>query len=122
MYVHEWPLYFYRGAVSRVIDGDTAIVDLALGCRVATMRSIRLLGYDAPELFSGTDRERGAAAKDALETLIPVGSRVYIKTELDRTSFDRLLGHVLVEGNDGELVDISELMISGGFIARKETP
>ncbi len=114
MNVSDWPAHHYRGVVERVVDGDTCAVLLDLGDRTYRMRRIRILGYDAPELFSGTDREAGARAKAALEAIMPIASRVYIRTQLDRVSFDRLLGTVYVAGADGALHDVAELMISGG--------
>lgn len=122
MKASEWPLYHYRGTVSRIIDGDTIeVFPFDLGDHTYRRRRIRIIGYDAPELFSGTEREAGAIAAAALGRVIPVGERVYIATQLDRTSFDRLLGKVYVAGGDGELYDVAERMISGGFIARKGT-
>ncbi len=115
MNASDWPLYSYRATVERIIDGDTISVELSLGCHVYNDRRIRLLGYNAPELFSGDDRVRGAEARDALELIIPIGCRVYIRTHLDRTSFDRLLGTCYVEGSDGDLYKVSEAMIAGGF-------
>lgn len=108
-------LYHYKATVLRIIDGDTISVQLSLGCHVYNERRIRILGYNAPELFSGDDRDAGGLARDALADLLPVGSRAYIETKLDRTSFDRLLGVVYVEGSDGDLYKVSEAMISGGF-------
>lgn len=115
MNVSDWPAYHYAAVVERVVDGDTCAVLLDLGDRTYRMRRIRILGYDAPELFSGDDRARGAEAKAALEAIMPIASRVYVRTQLDRVSFDRLLGTVYVAGNDGGLHDVAELMISGGF-------
>lgn len=115
MRASDWPRYHYAGTVERIVDGDTVQILLDLGDRTYRVRRIRLLGYDAPELFRGDDREAGAEAKDALALIIPVGCRVYIRTHLDRTSFDRLLGVVHVEGSDGDLYDVAEAMVSGGF-------
>jgi len=115
MNVSDFPLYRYRAAVRKIVDGDSIEVDLDLGDRTYRTRRIRIIEYNAPELFSGDDREAGGLARDALADLLPVGSRVYIETKLDRTSFDRLLGIVYVEGSDGNLFKISESMIAGGF-------
>lgn len=115
MKVSEWPLYSYRATVERIIDGDTISVELSLGCHVYNDRRIRILGYNAPELFSGDDRVRGAEARTALETIIPPGTRVYVETKLDRTSFDRLLAYVFVEDGNGDLYSVTEAMVSGGF-------
>ncbi len=114
-HVSAWPLYRYRGSVRRIIDGDSIEVLLDLGDRTYRTRRIRIIEYNAPELFSGDDRENGALARDALADLLPIGSRVYIETKLDRTSFDRLLGIVYVEGSDGDLYKVSDAMIAGGF-------
>lgn len=114
MYVTDWPLYRYRATVTRIIDGDTVEVEISLGCRVYTVRRIRLLGFNAPELYQGPDQAAGAAARDALAALIPPGSRVYVATELDRTSFDRLLGRMYAPGPGDELIDIAEAMIASG--------
>ncbi len=115
-HVSAWPLYHYRGTVSRIIDGDTIEVNpFDLGDHTYRTRRIRIIEYNAPELFSGDDREAGALARDALADILPIGSKVYIETKLDRTSFDRLLGIVYVEGSDGNLYKVSDAMVSGGF-------
>jgi len=115
-------LYHYKATVTRIIDGDTCEVEISLGCRVYTVRRIRLLGYDAPELFSGVNREAGAAAKEALTAIIPVGSTVYIATQLDHTSFERLLAWTYTPGSGDELLDVAKSMIAGGFIAPSLSP
>ncbi len=120
MNVGDWPRYHYAGTVERIVDGDTAQILLDLGDRTYRSRRIRILGYDAPEMV-GENRAEGMEAKDALEAIAPVGSRVYIATQLDRTSFDRLLGHVFVEGQDGVLHDVAQLMIGAGFDVPKDT-
>lgn len=115
MNVSEWPLFRYRGMVERILDGDTISVFLDLGDRTYRSRRIRLLGYDAAELFSGSDREAGADAKAALEAIVPVGCTVYIATQLDHTSFDRLLGVCYAAGSGDELLDVAASMIASGF-------
>ena len=115
MNVSAWPRYHYAATMTRIIDGDTVEVLLDLGDRTYRTRRVRIIEYNAPELFSGDDRLAGELARDALADLLPVGSTVYIETKLDRTSFDRLLGIVYVEGSDGNLYKVSEAMISGGF-------
>jgi len=114
-HVSAWPLYHYVAEVRRIIDGDSIEVLLSMGDRTYRIRRIRIIEYNAPELFSGDDRLNGALARDALADLLPIGSRAYIETKLDQTSFDRLLGIVYVEGSDGNLYKISESMIAGGF-------
>lgn len=54
-----------RAHVERVIDGDTAIMLVDLGYNVRGQHSIRFMGVDAPEKFSGSPdtRARGEAAR-----------------------------------------------------------
>ena len=88
-------LYAYRGLVTRVIDGDTIEVAVDLGMRITRTVRVRILGLNAPELFSGTDAERtdGQRWKLALEDMV-LAQTVYLRTEKDRTSFDRYLAHI----------------------------
>lgn len=58
-------LYTFRAKVLRVVDGDTVIAQCDLAFSVYHTVTLRLLGVDTPELFHGTDREAGAAAKQA---------------------------------------------------------
>lgn len=64
--------------VVRAIDGDTVEVD-ARPWPGQTMRvAVRLAGYDAPELCGrcAAEREAAAAAKAALEGMLPMGSEI----------------------------------------------
>jgi len=114
MNISDFPRYHYAGTVERIVDGDTAQILLDLGDRTYRSRRIRILGYDAPEMV-GADRAAGMEAKAALEAIAPLGSRVYIATHLDRTSFDRLLGYVFIEGTDGTLHEVAQLMMNAGY-------
>lgn len=106
----DWPLYAYRGEVTRVIDGDTLDVLLDLGLYTSRRVRVRLLGYDAPERFSGSQRVAGAQWRDWLITLLAAhGNRVYLRTERDHTSFDRYLAHVFVAEGDGTLVNVAQV-------------
>ncbi len=106
-------LYAYRGVVSRVIDGDTVQVEVSLGFHITRTVRVRILGFDAPELFSGTDAERadGQRWKAALEELV-LGQQVYLRTEKDKTSFDRYLAHIWVSA-DGVFVADAMLRWAG---------
>lgn len=119
MNLADFPRYHYAANVTRVIDGDTIECLLDLGDRTYRTRRIRILGYDAPEIV-GASHLSGLAAKLALEAIIPVGSRVYIATQLDRTSFDRLLGWVYAIANDDDLYEVSQAMIAGGHHVPKD--
>ncbi len=114
MNASDWPLWRYRATVTRIIDGDTVECSVDAGFRLYATKRIRILGYDAPELFSGTDRENGAAARGYLESLIPIGTRVYLETQKDRTTFDRYLADVWVE-QDGQLTSVAAAMKQAGY-------
>lgn len=85
-------LYAYRATVTKVVDGDTVDVDLDLGVHVVLhSERLRLRHVNAPE--HGT--AAGDAATKRLRELLPVGTRVYVRTELDRTEkYGRLLAVV----------------------------
>jgi len=120
MKVSEWPRFRYRAVIvltpkgKPVVDGDTFDCVVDLGDFTYRRRRIRVMGYDSPEIV-GADRAAGFLAADALADIIPVGSYVYLHTKLDRENLDRLLATVYVEGSDGNLYDIAEAMIAGGF-------
>ncbi len=116
--VHSWPLWHYTAQLIRVIDGDTIRASISVGLRTYRTTNLRIAGINAPEVFRGDDdeRERGAAAKAALEAILG-DSPLYIETERDTTSFDRYIGHVWVPGNDGTLFNVAEAMIDSGHAA-----
>ena len=63
--------------VVRVIDGDTVEVDARPWPGMTIRGAVRLMGYDAPELRGKCAPEReAAAAKAALERLLPAGATV----------------------------------------------
>jgi micrococcal nuclease len=98
------PQYIYRASLVKVVDGDTIIVMLDLGCHTFIKKRIRLLGLNAPELKT----EAGQASKTWLTEKL-VGALV-IETKKDRADkYARLLGTLYV----GE-VNINELMLDEG--------
>ena len=81
-------LYEYRCEVRRVVDGDTLVADIDLGLYVNIRKTVRMLGYNAPELFPGhaktlDERNMGKLAKEHLEGLL-AGHHVNITTTLDK--------------------------------------
>jgi hypothetical protein len=42
-------MWEYRARPIRVVDGDSAVLELDLGCSVRTEQEVRLLGVSAPE-------------------------------------------------------------------------
>jgi micrococcal nuclease len=78
--------YNYNAKVGKVIDGDSVILLVDVGFRLSIEMNIRLTGINAPELNSVDDKERFVArqAKEYLQSLLPVGSKVVIKTSKPR--------------------------------------
>lgn len=56
--------FHWRARFPRAIDGDTVEVEVDRGDHDRSTWRLRLNRVDAPELFSGTNREAGAAARD----------------------------------------------------------
>lgn len=72
-----WPAYTYAATVVRVIDGDTAVLDIDLGLSVwARGQHIRLAGCNAREL----SMPGGPEARDHLAGLLPAGTQVTVST------------------------------------------
>lgn len=106
-----------RAVVERVIDGDTVDVSLRIPVRV------RLLDCWAPEIH-GIDKIAGHRALEALEKMLPVGTRVHVHVPTEKVdalsgvfSFGRVLGDIFVEGDDES---VSQLMVGQGMATRSK--
>lgn len=82
--------YVYNAKCLRVVDGDTLELAVDLGFNVSINIRGRLLNVNAPELFSGSNRENGKLAKLYLENLVK-DKDLRINTYKDRTTFGRWL-------------------------------
>lgn len=62
----------YPARVERVIDGDTLYVMVDHGMCIQSVQSLRVAGYDAPEMFSGTPEQRavGTEARQWVEAWV----------------------------------------------------
>lgn len=56
-------LWWYQARAVRVTDGDTVVFEFDKGMRDRSEEAVRVDGVDTAELFSGTNRVEGAAAK-----------------------------------------------------------
>lgn len=71
-----------------VYDGDTIRADIDYGFRQwGHYQPLRLTGLDAPEL-RGIERVDGLVSRDWLREQLPVGTKILIQTEKDRTGND----------------------------------
>jgi micrococcal nuclease len=102
--------YVYSGRVTRVIDGDTVVIDIDLGCDV-WMRNAhcRLAGINAPEI-RGEQAYDGVRAKEFLDFIVHTTKPVVIRTHKDRRE---KYGRWLVElWQDG--VSLNQRMLENG--------
>lgn len=102
--------------IVEVHDGDTITVEFKVEAKV------RLLDCWAPELKT----KEGDAAKDFLSKFLPVGSDVLVKIPFngklnESFSFGRVLGNVYKDTDgDGEVENLSNLMVKWGFATEKK--
>jgi micrococcal nuclease len=104
-------MYEYKATVKRVIDGDSLVLDIDLGFYMFMNETkIRLYGLDTPEMTSEDPllRLQAVLATRYLYDNLPVGSKVTIKTVLDkREKYGRLLATIITQDgfniNDGLL-------------------
>lgn len=101
---------YIPASVVRVIDGDTAEMDIYPPDKDTYRASVRFRGVDTPEIRSQCLAERKAALRaKAFTADILVGGNVLIRNpEIDR--YGRIAGDVLVQK-----VDISEKIVSAGY-------
>lgn len=107
-------LYRYRATVLSIHDGDTFTVDVDLGVRIHWQGSLRTAGYNAPEVY-GPSKPAGDAATAYVETLVPIGSTIYLDSLAfesggNEDHFGRMLAAVTLA--DGR--DLAQLMIGSG--------
>lgn len=86
----------YRGFCKRVIDGDTYDIFLDLGLRKYAFETIRLRGFDTPEIFhprNAAELEHGKAAAARAAELLE-GQQVMITTHRDVETYGRFVADV----------------------------
>ena len=99
------------GTVQRVIDGDTIVMRLDLGWRVAREQEpVRIYGINSPEL----NTDEGKVAKAFAESLLPYGMAVTVVSlkllgQMDK--YGRTLAALTLP--DGS--DFGTRMIQGGY-------
>ncbi|MHA2039470.1 MAG: thermonuclease family protein [Promethearchaeota archaeon] len=107
-------LYFYKGFVCGVYDGDTLTVSLDLGIEISKKIKVRLLGVDTPELRL-EEREEGLKVRDYVRGLV-LQKEVLIKTYKDKTGkYGRYLAEIFIEQEDGTYLNLSAHLLELGF-------
>jgi micrococcal nuclease len=119
-------MYEYKATVKRVIDGDSLVLDIDLGFYMFMNETkIRLYGLDTPEMNAEDPllRLQAVLATRYLYDNLPVGSKVIIKTILDkREKYGRLLATIFTEDgfNINEGLLNNKLAISYKDLTREE--
>ena len=98
-------MYEYRCKVLKVVDGDTADVDIDLGFGIVlTDERVRLMGIDTPESRTRNKEEkvRGLLSKKYLQDAIKKSKKLTIKTHKgsETGKFGRILGEVFADGKN----------------------
>ncbi len=97
----------YPITVTRVVDGDTLVVDIDCGFHVVLWAQyVRLTGINTPEV-RGPSREEGLRAKAMVETfLADAGPLVLISDHYDeREKYGRILGRIIARETGDSLND-----------------
>ena len=109
-------MYEYKCKILRVIDGDTADVDIDLGFGVWMKKQrIRFAGIDTPESRTRdlVEKKYGLAAKAYVQSYLPDGSDQILITEKDATGkYGRVLGKFKVfDSRTDAWVILNDMMI-----------
>ena len=115
----EYNLYYYRGLVKSVYDGDTITVSLDLGMNISRDKiKLRLFGINAPELRGSTLIE-ARGSRDFLRGLI-LNKEVLIQTIKDKKGkYGRYLANVWII-EDKAWININDKMVSEGYAVSKD--
>lgn len=108
-------MYEYNAEVIRVIDGDTIVANVDLGCSVWVKKTIRLFGIDTPETRTRDLNEKalGLAAKERLVEVIENADYTIIVKSHGIGKFGRMLGTIYVVDESGKLNVNQALLIEG---------
>jgi len=98
--VEKVSVYEYSCTIVKVVDGDTADVDIDLGFGVWLKKQrIRFYGIDTPESRTRDLEEKkyGLMAKDIVLHYLPIGSTQTLRTRQDgKGKYGRILGEFLI--------------------------
>ena len=109
--------YVYHAVLKRIIDADTIVCDIDLGCEIWLRNEhCRLQGIDAPEV-RGEERPEGLEALRWLETILSVSQSLLLRTTKGRGKgkYGRWLVEVWLPGAD---ISINELLVENGYAER----
>lgn len=104
-------MYEYKAKVIRVIDADTIELDVDCGFHCHFTEKFRLARINAPELSTS----EGQTAKAFVQTLLPIGKEVTIKssrrdTAIREEKYGRWLAEVILMDN----TNLSDYLLQEG--------
>ncbi len=103
--------YIRQAEVVRVIDGDSVVLQIDAGFRMAFIGHCRLYGIDAPELREPGGKEARAALS---EMLAAMGDRVTVKT-YKPDKFGRYLVTIYTDSVQDNAPTVNQRMVMAGY-------
>ena len=94
-------MFTYNVTINRIVDGDTAKVDIDLGFGIVySNQTIRLWGIDTPESRTRDLEEKyyGKLASQYVKDRLVVGEKYQMRTEIDKGKYGRILGEFFIDG------------------------
>ena len=111
-------MYKYEATIRRWVDGDTVDVDIDRGFGIIFHNQrIRLYGIDAYESRTRDleEKRKGLAAKEFVNEMAPVGSRVTLITYKEG-KYGRILGEIFIDGD----TNLNKVLTEKGHAVRYE--
>lgn len=107
-------MYEYKATIVRVTDGDTIVILADLGFHITQEMPLRLFGINTPEI-RGPSRTAGLAAKAFVESVLPVGATVRVKTYKDsKEKYGRYLADIYY-GDGALLTCLNQELVEKGL-------
>jgi len=109
-------MYEYECTIIKVVDGDTADVNINLGFGTwINNERVRFYGIDTPESRTRDleEKKAGLYAKEVVLSFLPVGSKQVLRTHKDKVGkYGRVLGEfVIYDPDEDRQTTINEYMI-----------
>lgn len=97
--------YFYKAICTRVIDGDTAVVNLDVGFGFKTIQTMRFLEVNTPERYALGYEEATQFTSEKI-----LGKEILINTT-EKDAFGRWLANIYYKEND-QYVNLNQELIN----------
>lgn len=116
-------MYQYKINLVRIIDGDSAVIDIDYGFNEWRLKAgFRLFGWQAPELLSSDPKEKWVAkeAKRILEGFFSENADWILDSQKDKTGkYGRILGNIRHESV--EALDWTKILLDHGMLVEYGT-